>query len=523
MKLRFSHYTAHLKTDLAAGLVVFLVALPLCLGVALASGAPLFAGIIAGVVGGVVVGLVSGSAVGVSGPAAGLTVTVLTSIDKLGSYQAFLLAVVVAGLIQIVLAAFRAGILAYFFPSSVIKGMLAAIGLILILKQIPHAMGFDADQMGDEAFLQRDGNNTFTEIAYALTHYSPGAIVISMLSIVLLILFDRPFMKRLVLFQFLPGALFVVVAGIGINELYKLFYPEWLLAKDHLVTLPVTNSPEDLWALFMQPDWSAFRNFEVYTIAGTIAVVATLETLLSVEATDKLDPYKRKSPADREILAQGIGNVMSGLLGGIPITQVIVRSSANINAGGRTRTATVVHGLLLFAFAVLIPHILNLIPLASLSAILLLLGYKLIKPSMIVQMFRMGWEQFMPFAITIVAIVVSDLLKGIGVGMVVSIFYILRANMRNAYSYNRTEMEKRDNVYITLSQGVTFLNKGSIITMLEKLEQGDHVVIDGAQTKYINHDVLEILHDFKANVAPQRGIYFELKNLPELPIAVEMS
>ncbi|WP_448519006.1 SulP family inorganic anion transporter [Rhodoflexus sp.] len=522
MQPRFSHYVSHLKSDLAAGLVVFLVALPLCLGVALASGAPLFSGIIAGIVGGVVVGIISGSAVGVSGPAAGLTVTVLTSIDKLGSYQAFLLAVIVAGLIQIALAALRAGILVYFFPSSVIKGMLAAIGLILILKQIPHALGFDADQMGDESFLQSDGNNTFTEIAYALERYSPGAIVISALSLALLILFDRPFMKRFVLFQFLPSALFVVVAGVGINELYKLFYPDWVLSKDHLVTLPVTDSPDDLWALFMQPDWSAFRNFEVYTTAGTIAVVATLETLLSVDATDKLDPYKRKTPADREILAQGVGNIASGLLGGIPITQVIVRSSANINAGGRTRVATVVHGLLLLASAVLIPHLLNLIPLASLSAILLLLGYKLIKPSMMVQIFRMGWEQFIPFAVTVVAIVFSDLLQGIGVGMIVSIFYILRANMRNAYSYNRTEMGKRDGIYITLSQGVTFLNKGSIITMLEKLESGDHVIIDGVQTKYINHDVLEILHDFKENIAPQRGIHFELRNLPALPVTLEI-
>lgn len=500
--------------DLPAGLVVFLVALPLCLGIALASGAPLFSGIIAGIAGGIVVGIISGSALGVSGPAAGLTIIVLTAIGNLGSYQVFLLAVVFAGVLQIIFGLIKAGIISYYFPSSVIKGMLAAIGLILILKQIPHALGFDKDLIGDDEFFQKDKHNTFSEIYYSIIYHSKGAIIISAVSVALLVLFDTSAFKKIKLFKFVPGALFVVVLGILMNKAFESTIPEWTLENDHLVKLPVANSANEFWSFFTFPDWSAIGNSKMYITAFTIAVVASLETLLCVEATDKLDPEKRTTPTNRELIAQGAGNIFSGLIGGLPLTQVIVRSSANINSGAKSKLSAIFHGFFLLGCAVFIPGLLNMIPLASLAAILLLVGYKLTKVSLFKEMFKLGWEQFIPFIVTILAILFTDLLKGIGIGMVVAIFYILRNNYRQPFYYNETEIDNKKVITLELPNDVTFLNKGSIKHALEEIPEASTVIIDGSQVKNIDLDVLEIINNFR-ETSELKNIELKLKSIPE--------
>lgn len=503
---------ANLKYDFPAGLVVYLVALPLCLGVALASTGRsdlLFSGIIAGVVGGIVVGLVSGSALGVAGPAAGLVTIVLTALDTLGSFEAFLLAVVLAGVLQVIAGFLKAGVIGYYFPSSVIKGMLAAIGITLILKEIPHAFGYDADFMGDENFDQKDGQNTFTELFYAVKYSSTGAIIISAISLGLLLLFDRPFMKKIQLFKFLPGALFVVMIGILLNFVFSQIAPEWVLAGEHLVQLPVAQNVQEFLGFFKTPDFSAIGKPEIYTVAVTIAIVASLESLLSVEATDKLDPFKRDTPTNRELVAQGIGNITSGLIGGLPITQVIVRSSANIASGGRTKMGTIVHGTILLLSAIIIPRYLNYIPLSALAAILLLVGYKLSKFSLYAGMYKLGKEQFIPFIVTIVAILSTDLLKGIAIGMAVAIYFILRKNYKHSYHYVKETHKDGEVITLILSEEVTFLNKGSIGATLEDLPENATVVIDGSKSLNIDYDVLEIIQDFKVHSAPLRNITVE--------------
>lgn len=511
---------ANFKYDFPAGLVVFLVALPLCLGIALASGAPLFSGIIAGVMGGIVCGIVSGSPLGVSGPAAGLTVIVLSAISSLGSYEVFLVSVVLAGVLQILLGLLKAGIIGYYFPSSVIKGMLAAIGLILILKQIPHALGFDKDLIGDEEFMQSDKRNTFSEIWYALIYHSKGAILISIVSIAILLLFDRPFMKKIALFRFVPGALIVVIAGILINYLFSLFAPQFVLSGEHLVTLPVAHNANEFLGFFTAPDWSAaLSNPKVYITAGTIAIVASLETLLCVEATDKLDPEKRNTPTNRELIAQGAANIASGLIGGLPLTQVIVRSSANINSGGRTKTSAIVHGALLMLCAIFIPAVLNKIPLACLAAVLLLVGYKLSKVSLYKEMYKIGWEQFLPFLVTIGAILFTDLLKGIGIGMAFAIFYILRRNYRSSYFYHKNEVQPGETIRIRLSEEVTFLNKASIQLMLEELPENSIVELDGTNSINIDFDVLEIIHNFRLYSANEKKIQLKFINIPDVQLS----
>lgn len=504
-----------LKNDLPSGLVVFLVALPLCLGIALASGAPLFAGIIAGVVGGIVVGTISGSPLGVSGPAAGLTVIVLSAIGTLGSYENFLLAVMLAGVLQIILGVVRAGIIGYYFPSSVIKGMLAAIGLILILKQIPHALGFDKDVVGDVSFFQKDDHNTFSELYYAIKYHSTGAVVISIISLVVLILFERPFLKKIKVFRYIPGALIVVILGIVINYFFNISAPELALSGEHLVLLPVAKDANEFLNFFSMPNWAAITNPQVYITAATIAVVASLETLLCVEATDKLDPEKRNTPTNRELIAQGSGNLISGLIGGLPVTQVIVRSSANIGSGGKTKISTIFHGLLLLACAILIPGLLNRIPLACLAAVLLVVGYKLAKISLFKSMYRMGWEQFLPFIVTVLAILFTDLLRGIAIGMVLAIFFILRKNYRTSYFFHKEDVHEGEQIRIILSEEVTFLNKASIQLMLEELPKNSSVLIDGSRSVNIDYDVLEIIHNFREHGAPEMNIKLVLVNIPD--------
>jgi len=508
-----------LKNDLPSGLVVFLVALPLCLGVALAStGRPdlLFSGVIAGFVGGIVVGALSGSALGVSGPAAGLVVIVLNALDTLGAFESFLLAVVLAGVIQVIAGFFKAGVIGYYFPSSVIKGMLAAIGLILILKEIPHALGYDEDYMGDQSFIQSDGHNTFSEILFALEGVQTGAIILTLFSLIILILFEKPMMKRFSLFKFLPGALFVVTFGIILNQLFLAFAPELAMTGKHLVQLPVASNIQEFFSFFTLPDFTAITNIDVYVVAFTLAIVASLETLLSVEATDKLDPFKRNTPTNRELKAQGIGNIISGMIGGLPITQVIVRSSANINSGGKTKLSAIIHGSILLLSVIIIPRVLNLIPLATLAAILLLIGYKLSKISLYKQMYKLGLDQFIPFVVTVAAILFTDLLKGIGIGMVVAIYFILRKNYKHPYYFHKEEYKEGDVINLTLSEEVTFLNKGSIQLTLDHLPDNSTVIIDGTKSQNIDYDVLEIIQDFKAHTAPHRNIEVITKGIKQV-------
>lgn len=509
------------RQDLPASLVVFLVALPLCLGVALASTGKepiLFSGIIAGAVGGIIVGSISGSRLGVAGPAAGLIMIVSGGITSLGGFDAFLVSVILAGLIQFISGFFGAGVIGNYFPSSVIKGMLAAIGLTLILKEIPHAFGYDADFMGDESFFQFDGQNTFTEIMMALSKLSPGAICITLISIGILILFDKPFLKKIAIFKILPGALFVVVIGVLINMLFLQIKPDWYLGSKHLVELPKASNWNEFRGFFTFPDFSILSNYKVYLLGLTIALVASLESLLSVEATDKLDPEKNTTPTNRELKAQGIGNMVSGFLGGLPVTQVIVRSSANINAGAQSKLSTILHGFLLVISVVFFSQILNLIPLSSLAAILIMVGYKLSKIDLYKKMFHLGMDQFLPFITTIIAILFTDLLKGIGIGMAVSIFFILKRNYKNNYQKTIEKEGGQKTIIITLSEEVTFLNKGSIKELLGNLPKNIELVIDGSNCKEIDFDVLEMIQDFKNHQLKEKNIQLQTINIPEVQV-----
>jgi len=491
--------------DLPAGLVVFLVAVPLCLGIALASGAPLFSGIIAGMVGGIVVGALSGSNIGVSGPAAGLAVIVADAIRQLGTNEAgdfsmelgfpiFLSAVVIAGAMQIVLAFARAGIVGYFFPNSVIKGMLSAIGLIIILKQIPHALGHDVISEGFDGFWQKDGENTFTELWVALGDINPAAVLVTAISLGILILWERPFMKRIKIFEIIQGPLVVVALGIlSFNFLPEL--TSFSFAPDEMVGIPTAQDEGGVLNLFTTPNWSLISSKQLWILAFTIAIVASLETLLCVEATDKLDPDKNVTPTNRELLAQGAGNIISGFIGGLPLTQVIVRSSANIQSGGRTKLSAILHGFLIAISVFLLPDLLNMIPLSSLAAILLVVGYKLAKPSIFVKMFKGPRPQFIKFMVTVVAIIFTDLLVGISIGLGIGIFMILHRNFSIPFSFSEKIVPGKP-IEIKLSENVTFLNKANIMEALKAIPSHTEVIIDATQSHYIHPDVIDILHDF---------------------------
>lgn len=487
--------TSHFKTDIQAGVVVFLVALPLCLGIALASGAPLFAGIISGVIGGIMVGLLSNSQLSVTGPAAGLTAIVLAAIGSLGSYENFLAAVVLAGGLQILLGIAKAGTISNYFPSNVIEGMLTAIGIIIILKQLPHAIGYDVDNEGDFFFIEnKTGHNTFSAIIDAVNFTHLGAVTVSLVSLGILISFNKvTFLKNL---KVVPGALIVVVVGIALNELFKAGGSTFAISQDHLVNLPVASNFDEFVGQFTLPNFSAFANPAVWVAAATIAVVASIETLLCIEASDKMDPLKRYTNSNVELFAQGTGNILSGLLGGLPMTSVIVRTSANINSGGRTKIATIAHGILLLAAVVAIPTLLNRIPLACLAAILLMIGYKLASPTVFRHMWKSGQYQFVPFIVTVVAVVFTDLLKGVAVGLVVSIFYILRANLKLAYFFKKEQHHEGETIEIKLAQEVSFLNKAAIKQTLGHLPGHSRLVIDASDTFYIDHDVLQLIRDF---------------------------
>ena len=508
--------------DAPAGLVVFLVALPLCLGISLASGAPLLAGVVTGIVGGVLVSWLSGSALSVSGPAAGLTVVILSAISSLGSWPAVLAATVVAGAIQLLLGVARAGIIALYFPAAVIRGMLAAIGIILILKQLPHFLGADADAFEDMKFLQLDGFNTFSAIGAATRALSPGSVLVGVVSLALLLLWNTAPVRRQSWARLVPGALVAVLAALAVNQLLKTVAPQWQVRPEHLVKLPVLTSLSQLGGAMIFPDFSFLRNPATYGVAFTIAIVASLETLLSVEAVDNLDPQKRHTPANRELLAQGVGNLVSGLLGGLPLTAVIVRSSANIAAGAQSRMSAFIHGLLLLVSLLFMGSVLNLIPLSALAAVLLLVGYKLTMPALYRSQWRLGREQFVPFIITIAAVLFTDLLKGVSIGLVLGFFFILRDNAK-AGSYLRQEASSEDEgdapgqLHLRLPEHVSFLNKASIVTTLEQLPTGSRVILDGTRSDVIDHDVLEAIEAFR-QAAPARGIELELRGIRQVAV-----
>jgi MFS superfamily sulfate permease-like transporter len=501
------NYT-YFKEDLKAGLVVFLVALPLCMGIALASGAPLFAGIISGIIGGIVAGALSGSSLSVSGPAAGLTTIVAVAILDLGSYPAFLLCVVIAGIFQIAFGFLKAGTLGHFFPVSVIKGMLAAIGLILILKQIPHALGYDADFEGDERFSQGDGQNTFTEILNSWDNLSAGAVIISALAILILVSWETPGFKKIKWIQFVPSPLIVVGMGILGSYLFNNYILELAINPNHMVALPKILREKNLLEILSFPDFSMWNKSQIYMTAGTIALVASLETLLNIEATDKFDPVHRITPLNRELKAQGVANVITGLLGGLPITSVIVRSSTNITAGARTKAATVLHGAIMLLTVLLIPRYLETIPLACLAGLLIVVGYKLTRPVIYQEMWKKGWSQFLPFAVTVLAVLFTDLLLGVFCGILVAVFFILKNN------FSRTViLVGEDNRYLlTLTKDVSFLSKATVRDAFFRVPANSYLRIDGSKAQFIDDDIKEAITDFMETAKAKR-IEVELKNI----------
>ncbi|HEY4305202.1 MAG TPA: SulP family inorganic anion transporter [Gemmatimonadaceae bacterium] len=506
------------KSDLAAGLVVFLVALPLCLGVALASGAPLLAGVITGIVGGLIVSRFSGSSLMVSGPAAGLTAIVLTSITKLGSFEIFLVAVVIAGAMQVLLGVLRAGIIGYYFPSSVIRGMLAAIGLTLILKQLPYAFGAGIEPFESDAFAQPHGGNTLTAIVDAARAAHPAAVALTIAALIVLVGWPKVAPKKLA--QLMPAPLAAVIVGVVGSLILTAVAPASAIAREAHVSLPIVSSAAQLFGMLRFPDWSALARPEIWQIAATIAIVASLETLLSVEATDKLDPWKRTSPTNRELFAQGSGNILSGLLGGLPMTGVIVRSAANVSAGGRTWRSSWVHGLFLLIAVVALPVVLNRIPLAVLAAILIHTGFKLAHPKIFREAWRIGLKYALPFAITVFAILATDLLIGITIGLAVGAFFVLLDSWSHAYSYHLEESADHHRVRLVLAEEVTFLNKARINQALQALPPQSVVTVDASRTKHFDHDVIELLHDFH-DTARGKGIVLRLIGVPEptLPAA----
>ncbi len=487
----------NLKSDIPASIVVFFVALPLCLGIALASGAPLFSGLIAGIVGGIVVGALSGSAIGVSGPAAGLAAIVLVAISTLGSFENFLLAVVLGGIIQVAFGVLKAGVIGYYFPSSVIKGMLTGIGIIIVIKQIPYFFGYDKTLAA---------NASFTEM---FNYISPGATLVACVGLAILIIWNVWLSKLHKVFQIVQGPLVAVAVGI-IYYIMTKDNTTWSIDQSMLVSVP---TPEDLSSFlgqFSSPNFEQITNPQIWVTAFTIALVASLETLLCVEATDKLDPRKRVTPTNRELIAQGSGNIISGLIGGLPITQVIVRSSANIQSGGRTKASAIIHGFLLLISVLIIPTLLNKIPLAVLAAVLFIVGYKLAKPALFVTIYKQGWKQFIPFIVTVLGIIFTDLLVGIGLGLAVGIIVILIKSYQNSHFLHiEDKTNGTQKLKMTLAEEVTFINKGAILNELEHISADTKLEIDVRKTRFLDYDIIEILDDFSLK-AKNRNINITL-------------
>ena len=496
IKMNSSNPFKNLKSDLPSSVVVFFVALPLCLGIALASGAPLFSGLIAGIVGGIVVGSISGSSVGVSGPAAGLAAIVLTAIGTLGSFENFLLAVVLGGAIQFIFGILRAGVIGYYFPSSVIKGMLTGIGIIIILKQIPYFFGYNSNSHESLNLLQFEGKSFFSEIFNSVNFISPGATAVALIALLILLLWSEVLSSKGKIFQLVQGPLVAVLVGI-IYFVCTQGNILWGISSELLVSVPVPEDASTFLAQFSFPNFAAISNPQIWITAFTIALVASLETLLCVEATDKIDPLKRVTPTNKELLAQGVGNVLSGLIGGLPVTQVIVRSSANIQSGGRTKMSAILHGFLLLISVILIPNLLNKITLSVLASVLFIVGYKLAKPALFVDMYRLGWKQFTPFVVTVLGIVFTDLLIGIALGLSVGVVVILIKSFQNSHFLH---IEDHSNgahkIKMTLAEEVTFFNKGAILKELDSLPHNSSLELDVTKTRYLDNDIIEILEDF---------------------------
>ena len=514
--IKNNSFFSSLKTDMLSGVVVFLVAMPLCLGIAVASGASPFAGIITGTIGGLIVGYLSGSQVSVSGPAAGLIAIVLLAIQNLG-FEAFLLAVLLAGIFQLVLGFIKAGTISNYFPSGVIEGMLTGIGIIIIMKELPHAIGYDNEHEGDffsYRLTDKADVGFFNEIVHSFNFAHTGILIITFISLAILIAFNKvPFLRKI---KVLPGALVAVGTGVMINELFCIFAPELLVTGNHLVKLPIAGSFSDFMGQFTLPDFSAISDPAIWITALTISVVASIETLLCIEAGDKLDPYKRFSSGNTELKAQGVGNILAGLIGGIPMTSVIVRTTANINAGARTKFSAIFHGLLLLLTVILIPNLLNKIPMATLAAILLMIGFKLASPKVFKHMWHAGKFQFVPFLATVIGVVSLDLLKGVGIGLVVSILFILRGNMKLAYFFNKEKHKDGEDVIIDLAQEVSFLNKAAIKQTLAHLPYNSTVIISAKNTVYIDYDVLELIRDFSNYGSKEKNINVMLKDFKEV-------
>jgi MFS superfamily sulfate permease-like transporter len=496
-----------LRHDGPAGVVTFLVALPLCLGIALGSGASLFSGVIAGIVGGIVVSVLSGSQVSVSGPAAGLAVIVLTSVQEIGSYKGFLAAVVLSGVLQLVLGVLKLGKIADYVPNSVIKGMLAGIGLLIILKQLPHALGRDQDYMGDFAFLEIGGNNTLKDIAAAAASAATGAVIIFVVSLALLLLWEKLANKSRV-FQLVPGPLVTVAAGIVLNRAFGQVMPTFKLVQaEHLVNLPVPTSIGDFFRQFSLPDFSVIGSASVWKAAGIIAVVGSLESLLSLEAADRLDPYKRISSSNRELCAQGVGNLVSGFIGGLPVTSVVVRTAASVTAGARTWISCFTHGVLLLAAVIGLPEVLKQAPLASLATILIVVGFKLTHPSVYRAVYAQGWSQFIPFVTTVVGVVFTNLLTGVVAGFACGLFFVIRTNHHEGI----TVVSKDLDYLFQFTKNASFINKNEFRRKLRELPYHANVLIDGTRALFIDHDIMEILEDFR-QLAPYKHIRIELKH-----------
>lgn len=480
--------------DSISGLAVFLVAMPLCLGIALASGAPMASGLLGGIIGGLIIGAISGSRVSVSGPAAGLTAVVISAITEIGSFESFLVAVILSGIIQIILAIVKAGGIASFFPNSVIKGLLTSIGIILIFKQIPHALGYDSDTEGDFVFFQADQQNTFTELLMGLQHIQAGAILIAIVGLVVMIYWNKLLPKKI--YEVVPASLVVVVIAIIINELFAMKFSNLFIEASHRVQLPEGISIRSADKLLTKPNFEAISQISVWKIAITLALVASLETLLNIEATDKLDPVGHKTPVNRELLAQGFGNLVSGFTGGLPLTSVIVRSSVNINSGAKTKLSAIFHGVYLLFFILLFPGLLSKIPLSALAAILIVTGFKLVSLKELQTYYNKGLDQFLPFIITILAIVFTNLLLGVSVGLAVAIFFILRSNFKNPFNFIREEYQNRKILKLELSQQVSFFHKAALENTIDRVADKSNVLIDGTRTDFLDHDVRETLINY---------------------------
>lgn len=516
---------ANLKSDLPSGLVVFLVALPLCLGIALASGAPFFSGIISGIVGGIVIGALSNSPLSVSGPAAGLAALVMGALVSIGDYSLFLCAVLIAGILQILLGLAKLGGIANYIPSSVIKGMLTSIGILIIAKQIPHAFGYDKDDKGNITELLPYGQEDLHELLQPLQHIEVGVFLICLLSIIIMVLWEKPFIKKRI--KFIPGALVAVIVSVIINEIWIRTGSVLAVQNEHLVQIRVAKSAGEFFSFFTLPDFNGFLNSSVIVYGVIIALIASLETLLSIEAIDNLDPQRRVTNTNRELFAQGVGNTVAGLVGGLPVTSVIVRSSANVNSGAQSKLSTIIHGTLLLVSIILIPVLLNMIPLSSLAAILLITGYKLAKPSVFKNFWSAGKYQFVPFIVTVVVIIAVDLFKAIPVlsgkgllvgvlsGIVAAIGGILYGNLKNSYFFHKEKHHEGDTIRMRLSEEVSFLNKAAIRQTLDHMPENSTVVIDASGTSYIDFDVLELIKEFRDIKAPLKDIQLQLVGFKE--------